>query len=98
MICNCVTIDYASVHLSFELGIDLVNRNLINYLSPARNDDHGRCDNVVCIEIAGDIEVLVLVLRVGVVDEPASLVHRLKALSKGETVVAVPSPKRWDLT
>lgn len=58
-----------------------------------RDDDHGGGDDVVLVEVAGDVEVAVD--GVSVAEQPGLPRRRLvEALGEGEAVVAVPAPER----
>lgn len=62
-----------------------------------RDDDHGGSDDVVLVEVAGDVEVAVDGVR-SVAEQPGLPRRRLvEALGEGEAVVAVPAPERRDV-
>lgn len=59
----------------------------------ARNNDHGRSDDVILVQIAGDVQVAIP--GVSVAKQPAGLPRRFETLSEREpvVVVAIPAPE-----
>lgn len=64
----------------------------LNYPA-ARNNDHGWSDDVILVQIAGDVQVAIL--GVSVAKQPAGLPRRFETLSEREpvVVVAIPAPE-----
>lgn len=65
----------------------------------ARNNDHGGSDDVVLVQIPGDIQIpiLIMFIRVSSVAQKPSLSCRLKALSERKVLVPIPAPKSRNL-
>lgn len=59
--------------------------------SAARNNNDGGSENVIVVQITGDVEIAVLGVAVA---EETGLARGFEALSEGKVVVAIPAPKR----
>lgn len=62
-----------------------------------RNDDHGGGDDVVLVQVAGDVKIAILGVVVGVAEE-GRLRGGVKALREWEVVVPVPASERRHVT
>lgn len=84
---------YAKLHrTNFLVQRSNILSHELNYLA-ARNNDHGRSDDVILVQIAGDVQVAIL--GVSVAKQPAGLPRRFETLSEREpvVVVAIPAPE-----
>lgn len=61
----------------------------------ARNNNHGRSDHVVLIQVTSNVQITIL--RVAITKQP-SLPCWFKALSEWQVTVPIPAPKCWHLS
>ena len=63
----------------------------MKYYLTARNNDHGRGDDIILVQIAGDVQIAIF--RITTVAKQPSLPRRFKALRERQILVAIPTPK-----